>query len=110
MSRGNYDGGIQAAKAFLLATKDSLAKNPVLLNELTNSQIGVIQVTLAELLVTEVSVDENFEESLALLRGWSPLTPGSSKCQGKDHSRYSRTRGWVKSLRTMATGKNVSSS
>jgi tetratricopeptide (TPR) repeat protein len=72
---GNYVGGVKAVKAFLPTAKDAISRNPALLNELTNAQIGVVEITLAEFLVTEVSIDDNFEESLGLLRGWSPLNP-----------------------------------
>ncbi|KIM97100.1 hypothetical protein OIDMADRAFT_32133 [Oidiodendron maius Zn] len=74
---GDYLGGVKAAKTFLTGAKEAIKAKPELLDELTNAQFGVIEGTIAELLVIEVSVAENFEESRALLQGWSALNPAA---------------------------------
>ena len=53
--------------------KEELRQYPELFDELTNAEIGIMQVVLAEYLVTEVSADRDFEESLSMLHSWKPL-------------------------------------
>ena len=61
---GDYRGCIEPARAFLASTKESIRQDPSILSESTNAQLGVIQVFMAERLVTEVSSDADFEDSL----------------------------------------------
>jgi tetratricopeptide (TPR) repeat protein len=74
---GDYNGGVEEARRFLRAANDAVSSNPSLMNELTNAQLGVIQSTLSELLVTEASVTGQFEESKKLLERWLPLNPAN---------------------------------
>jgi tetratricopeptide (TPR) repeat protein len=69
----DYLGGVNAMKEFLAPIKKELHQRPELLDELTNAEIGVMQIILAEYFVTEVSADGDFEESLSLLHSWKPL-------------------------------------
>ena len=47
------------------------------LDQLANAQLGMLEITLAELIVTEVDLDADFDESLPLLRSWTPIHPNS---------------------------------
>ena len=58
--------------------KEELRQCPELFDELTNAEIGIMQVVLAEYLVTEVSADGVFEESLSMLHSWKPLNAEQS--------------------------------
>jgi tetratricopeptide (TPR) repeat protein len=73
--RGDYAGGIAEARAFLNTVQRAVDASPSLLNEVTNAEICVIITRLAEWLYTEVSTATDFNESLVLLRSWSPLNP-----------------------------------
>jgi tetratricopeptide (TPR) repeat protein len=81
---GNYIGGAKAAKAFLQTARNAIARNLAPVTKLTNAQIGAIEITLAEFLVTEVSVNDDFEESLELLQKWSPLDPNAPSAKEWD--------------------------
>ncbi|KAI0972419.1 hypothetical protein F4678DRAFT_430226 [Xylaria arbuscula] len=70
---GDYRGCIEPARAFLASTKVSIRQNPSILSESTNAQLGIVQVFMAERLVTEVSIDADFEESLQIIKNWQPL-------------------------------------
>lgn len=72
---GDYRGCIEPARAFLASTKESIRQDPSILSESTNAQLGVIQVFMAERLVTEVSSDADFEDSLQIIKEWQPLNP-----------------------------------
>ena len=47
------------------------------LDQPTNAQLGLLEITLAELLTTEVTLDTDLQPSLNLLRQWKPLHPTS---------------------------------
>lgn len=73
---GNYTGGINACKKFLHYVNEAKETGQATIDELSNAEIGIIQSTLAELLVTEVCSDsDRFAESKTLLQSWSPRNP-----------------------------------
>ncbi|KAK2590321.1 hypothetical protein QQS21_011997 [Conoideocrella luteorostrata] len=80
---GDYTGGVQACQEFLTSVKEAQSAGKTCIDELTNAELGVIQSTLAELLVTEVSVAENFEKSKAVLKAWFPLNPNQPSSKEK---------------------------
>lgn len=75
--QGNYEGGAAAAREFLGTFKD------VDVDERTNAQIGMIEVVLAEMLVTEPDLDANFDASLSIYKGWQPMNSQSPSTREK---------------------------
>jgi tetratricopeptide (TPR) repeat protein len=67
--QGNYEGGATAAESFLESVKG------IKPDERTNAQIGMIQVVLAEMLVTEPDLDADFQKSLDIYHGWKYIDP-----------------------------------
>lgn len=91
---GDYAGGVHACEAFLASVKDAQLANETVMDELTNSQVGIIEATLSELLVTEDSASDNFDKSKALLQDWSPLKPTCPSTKEKiTHGNISRIHG-----------------